>query len=333
MKLIQQQAPHIRRQESNRTIQMDMMLTLLLLAVLSYVFYGGRSLMVCLISVFSAAMTDLFCSLLRRRRPNIFDFSPLITGAIIAMMMPATIPYYMVVTANIFAIAVIKHPFGGTGFNLFNPAAAGFSFAAICWPQQVFMYPQPFTNIPMFGESGVRLFTNPAFVLKVGGIPTNGYDDLLLGNYPGPIGAAFILVIAACMLYLIYRRAIRWVLPVSFLSVCAFMALLFPRAGTSSLQSMMLEMMSGTLVFGAVFVLTDPVTCPKRNVSLLIYGVFAGAVTMLFRYFGGFEESMPFAILLANAFVPIIDRQTELLYRLVRRKRLGLKKTQGAPQA
>ena len=182
----------------------DMIILLLVLCVLAFLYYGGRALIVCAVSVVTAVVCDALCTLIRGRRPNPRDLSPVVTGLIIALTMPATIPYYVVASAAVFAIAIVKHPFGGTGQNLFNPGAAGFSFAAICWPGLVFMYPMPFDRIPAFGEVTAQLYQNPAFVLKVGGVPTNNLTELLFGNYPGPMGATNILVRDAAL-----RRGLR----------------------------------------------------------------------------------------------------------------------------
>ena len=345
MKLSKRSAPHIRHSESNRTLMGDVLLPLCVLCVLAFLYYGPRALAVCAVSVAAAVLADLVCVLLRGRLPNYRDLSPVVTGLIIALMMPATVPYTVVSAASVFAIAIVKHPFGGTGSNLFNPAAAGFSFAAICWPIQVFSYPLPFDQLPLlgqviprqmvfqFGDWAVKLQQNPAFVLKSGGLPTNDLTEMVLGNYPGPMGATNILVILACLCYLLFRGTVRWQLPLPFLASCAAVAFLFPRVGTDSLQALQYEMMAGLLLFGAVFLLSDPVTSPKRDSSLAAYGIFAGVVTMLFRYFGGFEESVPFAILLANAMVPVIDRYNESLHRLIRRKRLEARRHQKTQKA
>lgn len=311
----------------------DVILLLLVLCTLAYVFYRTRALVVCGVSVAAAVASDALCTLLRGRSLDLRDLSPIVTGLIIALTMPATIPYSVVAVAAVFAIVVVKHPFGGLGNNIFNPAAAGFSFVAICWPQQVFMYPQPFDTLPVFGDVSVKLFQNPAFVLKLGGMPTNDITEMALGNYPGPMGATNILVLLACLAYLLFRNTIRWQLPVPFLLTCATIAFLFPRIGTDPIQSVLFEMMSGTLLFGAVFVITDPATSPKRDSSYAIYGIFAGVITMLFRYFGGFEESMSFSILFANAFVPLIDRHNESLHRLIRRKRHEIRKAKNTQEA
>ena len=346
MKLHATTAPHIRHPESSRTLMSDAIILLLVLCVLAFLYYGARALLVCAVSVAAAVASELICVLLRGRKPNPRDLSAVVTGLVIALMMPATISFTAVVTAAVFAIAIVKHPFGGTGSNLFNPAAAGFSFAAICWPAQVFSYPMPFDRIPLWGqaatsgslvfqgtEATVRLYQNPVFVLKVGGIPTNSLTEMLLGNYPGPMGATNILVLLACLCYLIYRGTVRWQLPLSFLASCAAVVALFPRESPDRMQSLLYELMSGLLLFAAVFLLSDPVTRPKRDSALVVYGIFAGIITMFCRYTGGFEESVTFAVLLANAVMPAIDRHNEELHRLLRRKRFEVRKLQKTPQA
>lgn len=323
MRLNKSPAPHIRFQDSNRTLMWDMILALAVLYGIAYLSYGWRTIVLGGTAIGAAVICDALCVLLRGRRPNIWDFSPVVTGMILALTMPATIPYPIVAASAAFAILIAKHPFGGTGHNLFNPAAAGFAFAATCWPGQTFSYPTPFQHLPVFGTITAQLQENPVFVLKVGGLPSNDPTDLLLGNYPGPMGATNILVILACMLFLIYCKTIRWQLPVCFLGSCALMAFLFPRVGSGrGLQSIIYELMSGLLCFGAVFMATDPVTSPKRTSSMAIYGTFAGILTMLFRYLGGYESTLPFALLLSNTLAPAIDRYSEQAYRLLRRKKV-----------
>lgn len=345
MKLDKRPAPHIRVQDSIATLMLDVIIVLVVLSALAFLFYGVRALEVCAYSVITSMICDALCTLVRGKKWNPRDLSPVVTGLIIALAMPATISYYVVCTAAAFAIVVVKHPFGGTGNNVFNPAAAGFSFAAICWPQQVFMYPMPFAALDaagtfsdklqafVYGDTVIKLYQNPSFVLKLGGTPSNDIMEMLLGNYPGPMGATNILVLVTCLVYLLFRRTIRWQLPISFLGTCAFIAFLFPRIRTNGVNSLLYEMMSGMLLFGAVFMITDPATSPKRDSSMAFYGIFTGIITMLFRYFGGFEESMSFAVLFANVFAPVIDLNNETIHRIIRRKNLNVRKTQKAQEA
>lgn len=354
MKLRQYPAPHIRHQESNLTLMSDMLLLLMVLTGMACFFYGMRAAIVCGVSVAAAAICDILCTLLRCRRPNPRDFSPLVTGLIVALAMPATIPFHIVASASVFAICIVKHPFGGTGNNLFNPAAGGISFAMVCWPQQMFLYPMPFERIPVMGtfsdkllaftfSSGtglnaqeliVRLYQNPTYVLRgQGPIPSNDLLEMLLGNCPGPMGATNILVLISCLAFLLFRGTVRWQLVCPYLLVCTGLLWLFPRSAATGILPLAYELMSGMLLYCAILLFTDPATSPKRGSSAALYGCFAAVVTVLFRYYGGYEESVPFAVLFSNAFVPVIDRYNEALHRLLRRKRFEYKKTKKPQEA
>ena len=308
MQLIQRNAPHIRHSDNPKTLMGDMILALLPLYVIGVCFYGIRVLVTMAFSVLGCWLCDMLCSLLRCRFFNFRDLSGIVTGLIIPLMMPASVPFYVVLVSGVFAIAVVKHPFGGTGENLFNPAAAGMAFAAACWPQKVFAYPLPFTTLPLWNTEGVLTAPSTAYILKVGGLPSADLGDMLLGLVAGPVGAASILVLLACLVYLAVRRTIPLVQPVCFLAAVALMAFAFPRADISRVHSVIYEMMSGTLVFGAVFMLGDPVTSPKRPASRALYGFVAGVVTMLFRHFGTYDHGFAFALLIMNALAEEFDR-------------------------
>ena len=179
--------------------------------------------------------------------------------------MPATIDYWIVSVAACFAIIVAKHPFGGVGHNVFNPAAVGFSFVAICFGNKLFTYPIPLEHIQVFGKVESIVGTSPAFTLGLGGIPKYDLLDILQGNFPGPMGATNILVILTCLLFLVSRNTVRWVTPVCFFVTTAVVSFLFPRIGgvidssvSIRLYSVWYEMTSGMILFGGVFMLGTP---------------------------------------------------------------------------
>jgi len=321
MKLIPRDAPHIRHSDSNKTMMGDMILTLLPFYLIGVCFYGLRVVLLMLLSAAVCWLADLVCCLVRGRRFNVRDLSSLVTGLLIPLLMPATISYGVVVLACIFAIVVVKHPFGGIGENLFNPAAGGVAFAIACWPEKMFAYPNIFATIPLGGVSGVATVSSTAYTLKMGGVPGADLGDVLLGLTPGPVGAASILVVLACLLYLAYRRTVPLIQPVCFLAAAALMAFLFPRADIGRTYSVAYELMSGSLVFGGVFLLSDPVTSPKRFGARALYGLTAGVLVMVFRRFGGFEQGVTFAVLLMNAVSEEYDRLVQYLAARAERER------------
>ena len=298
----------------------DVIIALIPLYAMATYFYGKRALVLGAFSVVAAVLVDFICSAVSHNVPNIRDHSNVITGLIIPLLMPASVRFEIVFVAVLFAIAVVKHPFGGVGQNIFNPAAAGVAFATVCFPRSVFLYPVPFNPLPVILEERVRLVFSPAYALKLGGIPYNDPLDMLLGNYPGPMGATNILVLITCLLFLAVRRSISFSMPVSYIAGFSLVASLYPRAMVSPVQSVYYELMSGIVLITAVFLINDPVTSPKRQWVRIVYGFAAGALCMIFRAIGRYEESTLFALLIMNAAVWSFDMFGERINHRFRRR-------------
>lgn len=300
-------APYIRHPESSRTVMSDMIIALMPLFCMSFFYYGPRVFLVGGVSVLTCLLADWMCSLLLHQKINLRDLSPVVTGLIITMLVPPAVALYVVVWAALFAILVAKAPFGGTGHNIFNPAAAGLAFSTICWSGQMFGYTSAMQRLPMVIDETVRFVQGPTAALKVGGISRIGLTELLLGNFPGPIGSTHTLIIFACLIYLIARGAVRWYLPLSYVAAVSLLSACFRPFGVTPLESIANELFAGSLFFVAVYLLCDPVTTPKYRISRVLYGFSAGLLTMLFRYYSPFELSAVFAILAMNALAPAFD--------------------------
>lgn len=312
-------------------MMMDVIIAMLPIYAMATYFYGKRVLAVCLFSVVLTTVTDAVCQMLRRSVPNIRDGSAVVTGMIIPLLMPASARLETIAIAVVFAMVVAKHPFGGTGQNIFNPAAAGVAFATVCWPKTMFLYPVPFDHLPIAIDDTVRLVNSPAYTLSLGGAPATDMMDMLLGNYSGPMGATNILVLCTCLLFLVVRKTISLSTTLSFLGGYSLVAWLMPRAMLSPVQSVCFEVMSGLTLFGAVFLINDPVTSPKRRLPRIVYGFLTGVLCIHFRHIGRYEESLLFALLIMNAAVWIFDLWGEQLAHLFRRKRLEHKTNQAVP--
>lgn len=320
MKLRAQNPPHIRSRESNMTVMIDAVIAILPLYAMAVYYYGTRALLLGAASVAVSVAADAVCLIIARKVPNIRDFSAVVTGLIIPLLMPASVRFPVVAAAALFAVGVAKHPFGGVGNNIFNPAVAGVAFATVCWPRELFAFPVPFERLPTIVDGTVRLVASPAKALALGGTPTTDLMDMLLGNAAGPMGATNILVLLTCLLFLTVRKTVSFPTTLSFLAGAALIAAAFPRAMLSPIDSVQYELMSGVMMFGAVFLINDPVTSPKRRLPKLLYGFVAGVVSMVFRHLGRYEESLLFAMLVMNASVWIIDMWSEYLAHTVRRK-------------
>lgn len=325
MKLIPKKAPHIRSDTNNKTVMGDAVVTLAALYFMAACYYGQRAIRLGLLSVAVCWCADAACVWLRGRRVSLRDFSPVVTGMIIPLMMPAGIPYHIVVVADLFAILIVKQPFGGIGNNLFNPAAGGIAFAIACWSAQMFSYPQPNPSLDIWGELGSGVTSSTSYTLYVGGVPMADFTAVLLGQRAGPMGTTCVLVILACLLYLIFRGTVRPQQPLLLLATVAALNFLFPRIAAGGLTSAFYEVLATPVLFCAAFMFSDPATSPSRNMGKAIYGVLGGIIFVLFSRFGGYEQTAVFAILLMNAFSPAVDQLAELYITKKRRMRYGRK--------
>ena len=318
-RLMLQNAPHVRQSESVVTMMGDVIIALLPIYLMAAFYYGIRSIVLGLCGAAFCMLFSVIGSLLLREKP-VPDLTPIITGLIIPLLMPADIPYYVVISACAIAIMVVKVPFGGTGSNLFNPAAVGFASVAICWPELVFSYPATMQTIEVFGETTAKIAQSPAYSLSLGAVPDYGVLDMLLGSAPGPMGATNILVVVACGIFLVVKKAVNWLTPVSFLAPYIILCLLLPRIGGSAFDALSYELFSGTIIFGAFFMLPEPVTSPKRDFGKFMAGITSALVVFLFRYFGGFEIGFASALIVMNVFSPIFDGICENVLHVLRHK-------------
>ena len=309
-------APHLRRIEEASSRCWDVLIPLVPLVVYSCVYYGLRPLFVMLISMVSAMAFEVIGYAMRMQRAPLTDGTAAVTGGVIGLVMSPIVPYWVPVVAAGFAILFVKLPFGGRGYNLFNPAAGGLAFVTVCFPTQLFTFPDPERSIA--DMSDLVTLTSPAALIRAGGTPDYNAMDIALSNFPSPIGSVLIILVA-CILYLFVRRASSpWVV-VPYLGTCALWAALFPRVAGSAGTSVLWELCAGYLMLTATFLIADPVTAPRHWLARVCYGVLAGVLTMLLRYYGQFEEGACFAVLLANVVAGALDRGCwALCYRLRR---------------
>lgn len=328
-----EKAPFLRSEDTVTSLMGDMLIVLLFLYAVPLYLYGLRVLKNLIVSLFLCYGADQLLGWHKNRRFCPRDLSAMVTGAMLPLLYPASVPLWVILTADLFAVLIAKYPFGGLGNNPFNPAAAAFCFTAVSWSERVFLYPAPGQWLRVFGAvgEGVRYGKSMAGTLQNNGRPLYDVLEILSGNTAGAIGTGCFIVIAAATVFLLYRRTVNYQIPAGVLLGAAVCALLFPRITTGRLQSLWFELTGGMLVFGAVFMASDPVTSPKHPYAKWIYGGAIGVLTMLFRYFGKMEFAFPFALLIANSFTPFldkigtgIDRYTDIpLHRIVGRRRRG----------
>ena len=246
--------------------------------------YGLRPLLLCGAALLTGNLCDRLVSLLRRRVYRAGDFSNESFALIIALLMPATVDWYVVIMAVLAGVLIGKEVFGGYGSYPFNPAAVGYAVAAVSWPEQVFRYPQPYTNIPLWDATGVPVSSTISDTLRSGGSLNIGAISLGLGEYAAPMGTGAALILLACGLFLWLQKDVRLGASVSFVVTCALIAFLFPRqVGVNGvdialrLQCVRDELLTGAMLFSAVFLLNEPYTCAHHHLGRILYGVLVGS--------------------------------------------------------
>lgn len=294
----------------------DYLIMLAAPCVLAVWYYGARALAVIAAGVFSAVLSDLaFCAVLKKEF-LLRDLSNIFIGTAIALMLPAGVPLYVPAAASVFAVITAKIPFGGSLRAPFVPAAAGFAFASVCFKDVIFDYTYN-TEDMLLGERSLGALLAQGNAVHLDAINT---FDILSGNVAGPMGTGCGLLMLACCVLLLIRRKGALFATAGFLGACVLYAAVFPRINASAFTSIVLELSAGSLLFAAVFLVTDYATLPQRTSTKIVYGAVCGFFCMLMRAVGTYEETVCFAVLLANGFSPVIDSAVKRVPSAFKRK-------------
>lgn len=310
MKLTVASSPHIRGNFRTNRIMLDVVIALLPALAVGVWMLGLRALMVTLICIAGAVASEFLYSLITRTRNTTLDCSAMVTGLLLAMTLPHTVPYWQAAVGSVFAIIIAKALCGGLGQNIFNPALAARAFLML-------IYPVGLTRYAALNVDAVSSAT-PLHHMVMPGLPEESLLDLFLGRCPGSIGELSALALLIGGGYLVFRKVISVRIPLAYLGTVALITLIFPKAGTA-IEWMLYSLLTGGVMLGAIFMATDYATSPATAWGQIIYGIGCGVLTVVFRYFGIFPEGVTYAILLMNAFVWVIDRYTAP-------RRFGIKK-------
>lgn len=318
-KLLISPSPHIHSGDSIEKNMYGVLIALIPAFICSVVFFGMGAIIVTLTSVIACLFFEyVIQKFILKRQPTIWDGSALITGVLLAFNVPSNLPVWIIIIGALVAIGIGKMSFGGLGCNIFNPALVGRVFLLISFPVQMTTWPlaQGFNSSYVDAATGAT----PLSLLKeavksgqsVNSVLTDdgfvGYGNMLLGNMGGSLGevAAFTLLIGFA--YMLVRKIITWHIPVTiFLTVFIFSGILNV-CNPEQFANPLFHLLSGGLMLGAIFMATDYVTSPMSHKGMIIYGAGIGVLTVLIRQFGAYPEGMSFAILIMNAFTPLINR-------------------------
>ena len=305
-KLIISPSPHIHGGDSIEKNMRGVILALMPALLVGFYFFGFGALIVTLTSVISCVLFEyLIQRFMLKTKPTIHDGSAIVTGVLLAMNLPANIPFWMVILGALFAIGVAKMSFGGLGNNPFNPALAGRVFLLISFPVAMTTWPVPSPLSITYLDAATG--ATPLSTLKGSHAEIPQLLDLLTGNMGGSLGEVSAVAILLGLVYLLVRKIITWHIPVSImLTVAVFTGILY-LANPEEFASPTFHLLTGGLMLGAVFMATDYATSPMNKRGMVIYGVGIGVITVVIREFGAYPEGVSFAILIMNAFTPLIN--------------------------
>lgn len=307
-------SPHIHSELTVPQIMRGVIIALVPAVLMSVYNFGWGAIYVIGLAVgFCVGIEYLIAKYLLQRPHSIYDGSAIITGMLLAFNVPSNLPWYMILIGSLVAIGIGKMSFGGLGNNPFNPALVGRVFLLLSFPVAM-------TSWPKAGDWSLDAVTSatPLGIVKDGlrsgeSLPTlmqqmPSYSDFFFGFQGGSLGemSAFALVIG--LIYMLYRKIITWHIPVSMLLTIAIMTGIFWWIDPTRYADPVFHLLTGGVMLGAVFMATDYVTSPFTHRGMIIFGVGIGVLTVLIRLFGNYPEGVSFAILIMNAFVPMINR-------------------------
>ena len=291
-------APHMHNPLTTQRLMQYVFIALLPTAVWGIYAFGFSAALVLAVSVASAVLSEFLWQKIARQPVRVGDLSALVTGLILGLNLPPTAPWWMVVIGSFFAIMIVKQLFGGLGDNFLNPALAARAVLLASWP--VHMAASAYVS-PTFFQAGVDA-VSAATPLSMPGNYT--LLQRFLGQIPGTIGEVSKAAILAGLLILLVTGTVRWRIPVILVaSVFCWTWVL-----TGSPDAALMAILSGGVLFGAVFMATDYVTSPITNFAQIVYAFLAGLIIVLIRQYGSYPEGVTYGILLMNIASPLLDR-------------------------
>lgn len=306
-------APHINSPVTTQSIMRDVIIALCPAILVALLFFGVGALKVIVTSVAACVLFEyLICRYLLKINNTTTDYSAIITGILLAFNLPSNMPVWMILIGAFVAIGITKMAFGGLGKNIFNPALAGRVFLFISFPVQMTSWPKPqFLN---FFNGDVETAATTLGILKhlgKGETPQlPDYWQMFVGNIGGCLGEVSAVALLLGLFYMLYRRIITWHIPFYYISTVFIITGIFWLITNDIRIEPVTQLLSGGLLLGAFFMATDYTTSPMTKKGQIIFAVGCGILTVIIRKYSAYPEGVSFAILIMNAFVPLIDRYT-----------------------
>lgn len=311
LNLIGSSSPHIRSNETTRSLMLDVIIAMLPALAIAVYFFGFRALTSTCVSVIGCVVFEYLYRKLMKKPQTVGDLSAVVTGMLISFVCPVQLTYGILLVGDFFAIVVVKQLYGGVGKNFVNPALAARAFM-VGWAGAMTTWVTPMSRVGLLKASvdGITAATPMSYLHEnnlAGLKEVYSLADMFLGRIGGSMGE-----VSACMLllgglYLLVRKVITWQIPVAYIGTVALLTLLFPK-GNDPVEWMLYNVLGGGLMLGAFFMATDYVTSPVSKLGQLIFGAGCGLITVFIRYFGSYPEGVCYSILVMNLLVWLIDR-------------------------
>ena len=307
-------SPHIKSEESTARIMWTVSASLLPAMIMGAYYFGPRAVFTVLLCIIFSLFFEYVFQKSLQKQVMINDGSGFLTGLLLGMNLPPSVPFYVPIIGSFIAIIITKQLFGGLGFNIFNPALIGRAFVLVSFPKLMTVWSAPtsaFTGVDALTTAtplGILKEHGQAKLIEIFGDKVHLYWQLLMGNRGGCIGETSAIALLLGAAFLFYRGYITWHVPISFLGAAALLAWIFGGTDGAFTGDPLLHVLGGGMILGAFFMATDYVTSPATKNGQIIFGIGCGFLTMLIRLKGGYPEGVMFAILIMNCFAPLIDR-------------------------
>ncbi len=309
-------SPHVHSARTSKKVMYDVLYALIPAFLVSIYVFGISALILTSVAVVSCIVFEyLIQKYLLKTEITITDGSALITGILLAFNLPSGLPIWMIIVGSLIAIGVAKLSFGGLGYNIFNPALVGRVFLLVCFPVQMTSWPTPVDNHlslvdAVTGETTLGIIKEGLMYGETMSTISEKIPsamELLLGITSGSIGEMSALALLLGGIFLIVRKVITWHIPVTMLVTMAVMTGIFWLVNPEQYANPLIHILSGGAILGAFYMATDLVTSPMTKKGMVIFAIGIAVITVVIRLFGAYPEGVSFAILIMNAFVPLIN--------------------------
>lgn len=299
-------SPHISNQAiTTRGMMYDVVIGLVPVIAAAVIFFGWYAVVQITLAVLTCLATEWVCERMRGRKATLTDGSAAVTGVILALSLPWSVPWHVTVLGSVMAIGLGKAIFGGLGYNIFNPAMVGRAFITLAFALQMSASSYVSSNVTL----DIVTQATPLTAIKMGQGSSPTLMVMFMGSHNGSLGETSILACLIGGLYLCVRRSASWEIPVTVILSAAVFGGLLNAMGATPL-TVLHHLTGGALIFGAFFIATDPVSSPLTPKGKVIYGIGIGFFIVLIRVFSSYAEGVMFAVLLMNAATPLLNRWT-----------------------